>query len=88
MPKSIICSIAILVILISWLSRSYAQTKDFHVSVTVPAIPGFNVPEIPTDIKELEEAQIHEARLRDWQIIEEHIWRDNQEILLKTITVK
>ena len=60
-----------------------ANSVTYTISARIPAIPGVNVP--PFD--DPQQAELHQKK-KNLEIIKEKVWRDNQRIVLVTITEK
>ena len=68
-------------------STSGANTVTYKISVTIPAIIGFNVPaEAPQNFDTLQLAKAIDPNL--WDITTIEAVRGEEEILLRTITAK
>ena len=66
-------------------SQAFAQTVNYKISVTVPAIVGFNVPADDAADEPIELAQLN---LNNWDVTKEEVLRNDERVILQTITVK
>ena len=69
----------------------YANTVTYKISVTVPAIVGVNVPAENTPATAAAEAPVQLAQTTEtgyWDVTTQDAVRQNEHILLRSITVK
>ena len=73
-----------------------AASQTYRVSVTIPAIPGVNVPSLEGDVDDIMnlkpneegEESIEQDISNSFQIIREKIWKHDRRIILVTLIEK
>ncbi|MGE0267534.1 MAG: hypothetical protein AB7S78_03625 [Candidatus Omnitrophota bacterium] len=75
--------LTILFVMVTVRHTAKADTVTYFISVTIPAIPGFNVP--PFDNPSARAQHTLNYAEHGFDLLEEEVVRDNQTVLLKTL---
>jgi len=84
--KKISSIIPVLIVLsFAFIPLAFAQTVTYTISVTIPEIPGVNVPPFTEDQQQQREILLAKANLESYT---DEVTRDNRRVTRKTIVPK